>query len=225
MKKFWHKESGQALVEYGIIISLVAIVLVISLVHLSSKLTEKYNTLGNSISYEQSENTSYRITTSDGISILSTLGRIYGSYTGSEKNITISKNIDGNNLKEIYQDVFKGKNLTTVIFESGINLNRIHARAFQNNKLSSIVLPDSLERIDLYAFRNNNLTEITIPPNVNTIEQLAFYDNNITKVTIGNKVTTIGTDIFSNNTEKFKTAYTEGGAGTYVYVDGNWVKQ
>ena len=225
MKKFWYKENGQALAEYGMILSMIAIVAVFSLIILSSKILEKYNTFGDSLSYEESTDTSYVVNEENGVTISSTLGRLVGFYTGSEKNIKITTTMNGYILKEIYQDVFKGKNLTKVVFEPGINLKRIHARAFQNNELTSIVLPDSLERIDLYAFRDNNLTEIVIPPNVNTIEQLAFYGNNITKVTIGNNVSNIGTNVFSNNTENFKAAYAEGGAGTYVYVDENWLKQ
>jgi len=121
--------------------------------------------------------------------------------------------------------VFKGKSLTQVIFDAGSGLVRIHARAFQNNDLSTISLPNGLQRIDLWAFKDNNLTEITLPSSVNIIEQKAFDGNDIQRITIGANVTSIGTSVFSNNNEGFKAAYATGGAGTYVYVSGNWVKQ
>lgn len=81
---------------------------------------------------------------------------------------------------------------------------RIHARAFQNNELTAISLPNSLTRIDYGAFSGNpKLNSVTIGANVTTIEGNAF-----------------------NGGDSLKNLYfsSEGGAGTYVYVNGVWVK-
>lgn len=225
MKKYFAKEDGQSMVEYGLIIGLVAIISVVSLGLLGNGLADKYDVFADAISTEQLEDGSYLITTEDGVYILSTLGRLQGPFTGDEKDIRIPNSLNGFALKEIYQDVFKGKSLTEVVFDAGSGLVRIHARAFQNNELSKVALPDGLQRIDLWAFKDNNLTEITLPSSVKTIEQRAFDGNNIQRITIGANVTSIGTNVFSNNTEGFKSAYAAGGAGTYVYLNGNWVKQ
>ncbi len=40
-----------------------------------------------------------------------------------------------------YQDVFKYKALTSVVIEEGIT--RIHARAFKDNELTEIILPNA----------------------------------------------------------------------------------
>ncbi len=225
MKNYFSKEEGQGLVEYGLIISLVAIVSVSSLGILSGGLADKYDAFTNVLGTEELADGSYLITTEDGVYILSADGRMKGPYTGKEKDIRIPGSMNGFALKEIYQDVFKGKNLTEVIFDAGSGLIRIHARAFQDNELKSIVLPEGLQRIDLWAFKDNNLTEITLPSSVKTLEQKAFDGNNITKITIGANVGSIGEKVFSNNTEGFKKAYEAGGAGTYVYVKDSWVKQ
>jgi Flp pilus assembly pilin Flp len=225
MRTFFVKEEGQGMVEYGLIIALVSIVSIASLGILAGSINDKYGLFDEALSMEQMEDGSYLITTEDGVYILSSLGRLQGPYTGSETDIRIPNALNGFSMKEIYQDVFKGKGLTEVLFDTGSGIVRIHARAFQNNELNQITLPNGLQRIDLWAFRDNNLTEVTLPPSLTTIEQRAFDGNNIQRITIGDNVTNIGTNVFSNNTDGFKSAYAAGGAGTYVYINGTWTKQ
>lgn len=170
------------------------------------------------------EDSIYTITLADGFTISINMGRLRGSYVGISKNITIPESINGININEIYQDLFNNKGMTSINFSLDSEIKRIHARAFSNNKLTEIVFPESLERIDLWAFRDNNLTEITLPAKLHTIEQRAFDNNNITKITIGDNVS-IGAAAFENNNDGFVAAYNAGGAGTYILIDGNWVKQ
>ena len=127
-------------------------------------------------------------------------GFITGSYDGDEKDIKIPASIDGTAVTVIYQDVFNGKGLTSVVIEEGIT--RIHARAFKDNDLTELVLPDSLTRLDYGAFMDNPLTKVTIGPNVIKIEG----------------------GVFPNN-ESFTAAYNAGGAGTYILIGGVWFKQ
>jgi len=127
-------------------------------------------------------------------------GFITGSYDGDEKDIKIPASIDGTAVTVIYQDVFNGKGLTSVVIEEGIT--RIHARAFKDNDLTELVLPDSLTRLDYGAFMDNPLTKVTIGPNVTIIEG----------------------GVFPNN-ESFTAAYNAGGAGTYILIGGVWFKQ
>lgn len=127
-------------------------------------------------------------------------GRIMGSYSGDEKIIKIPASINGTTVKEVHQDVFKDKGLTSLVLEEGIE--RLHARSFMDNDLTEIVLPNSLTRLDYGAFLNNPLTKVTIGPNVQIIEGGVFQKNDL-----------------------FVVAYNAGGAGTYVFTNGNWVKQ
>ncbi len=128
-------------------------------------------------------------------------GYIKGAYTGSSTNIVIPKNIDGTIVTNIYQDVFNGKSLASVTFEADSMLRQIHARAFNNNMLTEIKLPETLQKIDYGAFSNNPITKITIGSGV-SMESNAFQNNN-----------------------RFKEAYLLGGAGTYLFISGKWEKQ
>lgn len=128
-------------------------------------------------------------------------GYIKGTYTGSAADIVIPNNINGVIAAHIYQDVFNGKALTSITFDENSKIVQIHARAFNKNKLVEIKFPDSLQRIDYGAFSNNPIVKITIGSGV-LMEGNAFQNNN-----------------------SFKDAYDSNGAGTYMFVDGKWVKQ
>ncbi|MGE4484136.1 MAG: leucine-rich repeat protein [Oscillospiraceae bacterium] len=128
-------------------------------------------------------------------------GYIKGSYTFSAKDIIIPKTLDGVTVTHIYQDVFNGDGLASVTFPSDSGVIRIHARAFMNNDLTEIVLPNSLLNLDYGAFLNNSIVKITIGANV-VLEGNVFRNNN-----------------------NFRDAYYSQGAGTYKYINGNWVKQ
>ncbi len=175
-----------------------------------------------------------------------------GSYVGTEKHVIIPKELNGTTIKQINQDVFAEKGLTSVVFAEDSEINRIHGRAFQNNNLHEISLPSELKIIDQRAFYNNNLNEISLPSGLKIINQRAFYNNNlssivipdtvtiidsdafsrdnnsgknnITTVTIGDNVTTFGNNVFHGN-DSFKDAYQLTGAGTYNLIEGQWVKQ
>jgi prepilin-type N-terminal cleavage/methylation domain-containing protein len=146
-------------------------------------------------------------------------------YSGGELNIEIPKFIGDTLVSGVWQDVFKDKGLLSLRFDEESGITQIHARAFMNNNLNSLVLPPNITRIDWWAFRNNDLSEVILPPSVEHIESEAFRDNNINKVTIGDNVS-LENNIFRGNNE-FKEAYESGGAGTYVYDDESylWVKE
>ncbi|MGV8906653.1 MAG: leucine-rich repeat protein [Acetobacterium sp.] len=127
-------------------------------------------------------------------------------YTGTATNIIIPNTLDGMLVKGIWQDFFKDKGLTSVTFQDDSEITRIHARAFQNNNLTEIVLPVNLKNLDVCAFYGNNITKITINANV-IIEGNVFQNNNSFKTV-------------------YDTAGDTGGAGTYVFTtSAGWKKQ
>ncbi|MEA4964913.1 MAG: leucine-rich repeat protein [Oscillospiraceae bacterium] len=128
-------------------------------------------------------------------------GYIKGSYSGTATDILISKTLDGTTMTNIWQDVFANKGLTSLSFPADSGIVRIHARAFNHNNLTEVVLPNSVKRLDYGAFWNNDITKVTIGSDV-ILEDQVFRNNNA-----------------------FRDAYTANGAGTYLYQDGAWVKQ
>ncbi len=128
-------------------------------------------------------------------------GGLNGSYSGPGK-VTIPATFGEDDLTEIGQDTFANAGLEEVVFASDSQVTQIHARAFQNNNIQQVSLPDSLKRLDWGAFSNN--------PNLN-------------QVTIGSGVALEG-NVF-NEMSSFESAYGEGGAGTYILESGEWTKQ
>lgn len=170
----------------------------------------------------------YVLLLSDGLSITSgLLGSWQGgeTYSGSSMDIVIPVSLNGAPITNIGQNTFRSVGLEAVAFEEGSQIKRIHARAFFDNNLTELNLPDTVERIDLWAFRNNELTEIKLPASLEIIELRAFDGNDLTKIAIGEHVDEIQDRAFGKNTDSFKQAYETGGAGTYVLAGENWVKQ
>ncbi len=156
-----------------------------------------------------------------------------GSYTGSFKSITIPTSIDGVTVTRIWQDVFNNKDLLSISFQSDSQIEHIHARAFRNNQLTEVVLPETLKRIDRLAFAGNNITTVIIPDSVTTIETEAF--TGLEKITVGGNLdfnthpqgNQFQLENAINGNNAFRDAYTGagGGAGTYVWDGENWIKQ
>lgn len=108
--------------------------------------------------------------------------------------------LNGKAITNIDTKVFQSKGLTSVYFDPESEITRIYSYAFDGNNLTEVILPDSISKLDRGVFRGNPLTKITIGSGVD------IRDN-----------TTI-----SNN---FKDVYDVKGAGTYLLINGSWVKQ
>jgi type II secretory pathway pseudopilin PulG len=56
--------------------------------------------------------------------------------------------------------------------------------AFQNDRLTSVTIPDTVKSIGDYAFLNNQLTSVAIPDAVKSIGHYAFLNNQLTSVSV-----------------------------------------
>ena len=63
---------------------------------------------------------------------------------------------------------------------------------YENNRLTSVHIGNSVTSIGNYAFQGNNLTSVTIPDSVTEIRAYAFGGNKLTSVHIGNSAIDIG---------------------------------
>ncbi|WP_195391058.1 leucine-rich repeat domain-containing protein [Clostridium perfringens] len=70
---------------------------------------------------------------------------------------------------------------------------------FDEKKLKSVKLPNTLKYIGCYAFSYNNLTNIAIPDSVVTIDNFAFDGNNLTSIKFGSNLKRIGDFAFDGN--------------------------
>jgi len=136
-------------------------------------------------------------------------------------NLTIPEEIEGVPVRTIGIHAFREKNLTGVVIPGSVIL--IEYYAFGNNRLSNIVIPDSVTSIGIAAFkineltgvlisnrvisierdtfRNNKLTEIIIPLSVSSIDGSAFSNNQLTRVLLPDRVTYVGLNAFGDNPE------------------------
>ena len=102
----------------------------------------------------------------------------------TNKNLVVPSVIPDNSIEE-----FNNLKPTTTIGSD----------AFSFDKLTSVVIPDSVTSIGEGAFSSNQLTRIIIPEGVTTIGEWAFSSNQLTNIVIPNSVTTIGESAFRDN--------------------------
>lgn len=81
----------------------------------------------------------------------------------------------------------------------GKTITRIGDNAFYRRKLTSVVIPDTVESIGYDAFGVCDLTEVKLPSALVDIEGFAFYRNKLKKVIFGDKVKYIEPCAFSLN--------------------------
>jgi hypothetical protein len=125
----------------------------------------------------------------------------------SERSVEIPSEIDEKPVSIIDQNVFAGKQLTSVTIPNSVTI--IGGGAFCKNQLTIVTIPDSVTIICNSAFSENQLTSVTIGANVT----LDYYNNGFSAVSMS-----------------FDKIYNDGGkvAGTYTRpnTDSNdWAKQ
>lgn len=127
-------------------------------------------------------------------------GTLMRSYNGTDFDLVMPLTLNGNSIFMIDTRVFQNKGLTSVYFDPASEITRIYS----------------------YAFADNNLTEVIIPASINRLDRGVFQGNPLTKVTIGSDIYIRDNSTIPNN---FKTYYDNEGAGTYLLINGIWVKQ
>jgi len=83
----------------------------------------------------------------------------------------------------------------------------IGEKAFEDSKLTSVTIPNTVTSIGENAFANNQLANVDIPNGVHTIGKGAFEKNKLTNVVIPNSVRRIGEKAFAYS---YTTKYHEG---------------
>jgi len=118
-------------------------------------------------------------------------------FTGMASEVVIPAYHNGLPVTSIRERAFHNNQLTSVTIPNSVTT--IGAMAFQDNELTSVTIPNSVTTIGAMAFQDNELTSVTIPNSVTTIEYQTFFLNQLTSVTIPDSVTTIGDNAFLAN--------------------------
>lgn len=174
------------------------------------------------ITYNQKQDGyTYGINHDEGYSFIDTYT---GTDTGTEENVEIPETLGGYPVKRLTTCSFQPaknmvsvripasvtkigegafsdlKNLKTVTFALGSQLETIVRTAFSGSGVTTIELPDSLKTIGYGAFLNcQGLKNMTIPSGVETIEEDAFFNcRSLETISIPASVTSIGKSVFGS---------------------------
>lgn len=150
----------------------------------------------------------YKYTADGGKSVIT-------GYTGSEKEVIIPSDLDGNTVTALEKGIFEGnKRIEKIIIPESVDLVGSNAFASCGNlkkitikshleviprgmcndcpKLEEVNLPDSIVTVDTFAFDNcKNLKSIILPEKTENIKLNAFSDSGLEKFNIGKNVSVI----------------------------------
>ena len=135
--------------------------------------------------------------TIDDVNFNTATGEITDYTDTIKKDIIIPDNFEGVAVTEIGDRAFEDDGITAVIIpNSVISIGEV---AFGSHALTSLIIPNSVETIGSYAFASppNLLTTVTIGTSVSRIEQGAFEYLAIKELNLPSSVTYIGSSAFS----------------------------
>ena len=103
---------------------------------------------------------------------LKTIGTLAFNGCSSLNDIYIPQNVESIGIA-----AFENSALTSLVFDSNCELERIEERAFKNTSITAVTLPTTVEYIGDYAFNSGDkagITEIVLPRTLTTIGEQAF---------------------------------------------------
>ena len=120
-------------------------------------------------------------------------------YNGTASKVKIAEEYNGLPVKNIYSKAFyQNQTITSVVIPDSVT--SIGDYAFSECLcLTSLVIGNTVKSIGLYAFNNCQISSVVIPDSVTSIGDYAFCNSyNLTSLVIGNGVKSIGLYAFNN---------------------------
>ncbi len=102
-------------------------------------------------------------------------------------------------VESIKKDEHQEQGYTELVFQKQSKLKSIGGSAFWGNKLTYVVIPNSVTTIAGGAFASNQLTHIVIPHSVTSLGDYSFGHNKLRSVSIPDSVKSIGNSAFLGN--------------------------
>ncbi len=125
-------------------------------------------------------------------SSLQTIGTEAFNTAGTITNVTIP-----NSVITIGIGAFAHSGVVNLNLGAGVKT--ISNWAFYDNKITSLVIPNSVTFLDHDSFYTNKITSLTIGSGITSLPTRAFTSNLLTTVNIPSNITTIAADAFSLN--------------------------
>ncbi len=100
--------------------------------------------------------------------------------------------------------------------------------AIRDAGLTEVIIPNNVIEIEGYAFAMNDLTQLVLPTSLEVLgEQSLSNNSNLTSITINASGVTIGNSLLAFGNDEFRTAYNSEGPGTYTAAspEGPWTKE
>ncbi|MCL2805650.1 MAG: leucine-rich repeat domain-containing protein [Treponema sp.] len=117
----------------------------------------------------------------------------YAFASGSVKRVTIQAK---HNLI-IEKDAFSGNEIEELVLDG--NIIEIRERAFYENKITKVRIPDSVKVIGKEAFSCNKIEKLVLGNSVETIDTWAFKKNMLTEVELPDSFKNLGSSVFDDN--------------------------
>ena len=143
-------------------------------------------------------------TPSEYFAFLKASSRITGYDGRGGTDLVIPEEIDGTAIKVIGQSAFYNgyltntwDKLTSVILPD--TLTTIGGNAFHSNALTSIIIPDSVTSLGANAFNGNKITTVEFGTGLKVVGAAAFTNNNITEVKLPPNILEVADGAFSGN--------------------------
>lgn len=130
-----------------------------------------------------------------------TILSVYSEDIAEQLNLEVPSEIEGCPVTALAEDAFSGyKNINQVIgVQLPDTLETIGARAFQECRITSIVIPEGVKVLPQECFIGSVVSMVTLPDSMTEIQQAAFYGcQELQTIYLPENLLTIGNDAFAS---------------------------
>lgn len=121
----------------------------------------------------------------------------YKDFTYSGNTVT-GLSSSGKEKSKINKDIVL-PDINPLLSSGNASITAVGNYAFEKNKFTSVVIPNTVNSIGKYAFDGNQLTEVNLPETIKVVEEYSFSNNSLQRLSIPEGVTEIRNCAFYKN--------------------------